>query len=176
MQPPTEWGYLVYSISSLLITCIVALIVGLCMGMLLSRRLNPDNRKQRELERSLDRLLQQQKDYQHGVVEHFTDTSKLLGKLAESYRDVHNHLATGAGTLCDDDSGSILRRIADDSVAEPGTNPGLEAVEPPRDYAPKLSPHATGVLNEEFGLDKQPEEEPLVIEDAVVPREAGTSK
>ena len=175
MQPSTEWGYLVYSISSVFITGIVALIAGLCIGVLISRRLNPDSRKQRELERSLDRLLQQQKDYQHGVVEHFTDTSKLLGKLAESYRDVHNHLATGAGTLCNDDSGSILRRIPDDSPGEPGASPGLEAVEPPRDYAPKLSPHATGVLNEEFGLDKQPEE-PLIIEGTVVPREAQTSK
>jgi hypothetical protein len=175
MPPSTEWGNLVYSISSVFITGIVALIAGLCIGMLISRRLNPDNRKQRELERSLDRLLQQQKDYQHGVVEHFTDTSKLLGKLAESYRDVHNHLATGAGTLCDDDSGSILRRIPDDSVDETGTSPGLEAVEPPRDYAPKLSPHVTGVLNEEFGLDKE-SEETLIIDDTVVPREARTSK
>ena len=160
-----------YSISSLLITGIVALIAGLCTGIFLSRRLSPDSRKQRELERSLDRLLQQQKDYQHNVVEHFTDTSKLLGKLAESYRDVHNHLATGAGTLCNDDNGSILRRIPDDSLAELGTSPSLEAVEPPRDYAPKVSPHATGVLNEEFGLDKQPEE-PLIIEDTTVPKQA----
>lgn len=171
MRPSTEWGYLVYSISSLIMTGIVALIVGLCIGMLISRRLSPDSRKQRELERSLDRLLQQQKDYQHGVVEHFTDTSKLLGKLAESYRDVHNHLATGAGTLCNDESGSILRRIPDDSLIEPGSNPGLEAAEPPRDYAPKVSPHATGVLNEEFGLDKRPEE-PLIIEDTTVPKQA----
>jgi uncharacterized membrane-anchored protein YhcB (DUF1043 family) len=160
----------VYSISSLLITGIVALVVGLGLGMFVSRRLSPDSRKQRELERSLDRLLQQQKDYQHEVVEHFTDTSKLLGKMAESYRDVHNHLATGAGTLCNDEGGSILPRIADDSPARPGTDPDIEAVEPPRDYAPKLSPHATGVLNEEFGLEKKPEEA-LVIEE-VLPKQA----
>ena len=164
-----------YSISSLLITGIVALVAGLCLGMLISRRLSPDVRKQRELERSLDRLLQQQKDYQQEVVEHFTDTSKLLGKMAESYRDVHNHLATGAGTLCNDEGGNILHRIADDSLVEPGTIPGLEAVEPPRDYAPKLSPHATGVLNEEFGLEKKPEDS-LIIEEIVVPKEARTSK
>ena len=101
-----------YSISSLLITGILALVAGLCLGMLISRRLSPDVRKQRELERSLDRLLQQQKDYQQEVVEHFTDTSKLLGKMAESYRDVHNHLATGAGTLCNDEGGNILNDSA----------------------------------------------------------------
>ncbi len=85
-----------YSISSLLITGIVALVIGVGFGMFVSRRLSPDSRKQRELERSLDRLLQQQKDYQHEVAEHFIDTAKLLNNLAESYRDVHNHLANGA--------------------------------------------------------------------------------
>lgn len=160
------------SSSSLLFTGIVALIIGLGLGMLISRRLTPDSRKQRELERSLDRLLQQQKDYQHNVAEHFTDTAKLLSTLAESYRDVHNHLATGASTLCDDEAGNILRRIPDDSLAESGAAPDLEAVEPPRDYAPKPSPHATGVLNEEFGLDKQQAEEPIIIEETIIPKQA----
>jgi uncharacterized membrane-anchored protein YhcB (DUF1043 family) len=163
----------VYSIDTLLLTGIVTLAVGLAVGLLLSRRLNPDNRKQRELERSLDRLLQQQKDYQHEVVEHFTDTSKLLNNLAESYRDVHNHLAAGASALCDDQAGNILSKIPDDSLSEFSSKSELDAVEAPRDYAPKPSPHATGVLNEEFGLERMPEApEVLIIEEEEVPRQA----
>ena len=91
-----------YSISTLVLVGIAALLLGAGIGLLTGRRMTPDTRKQRELERNLDRLLQQQKDYQHEVVEHFTDTSKLLNNLAESYRDVHNHLASGANNLCDD--------------------------------------------------------------------------
>ena len=162
-----------YSINTLLLTGIVTLVVGLALGLLISRRMSPDNRKQRELERSLDRLLQQQKDYQHEVVEHFTDTSKLLNNLAESYRDVHNHMATGANALCDDEAGNILRKIPDGSLSEYSAKPELETVQPPRDYAPKPSPHATGVLNEEFGLERMPEPvEPLIIEEEEVPRQA----
>ena len=166
-----------YDFSSLLITALFALIVGVGLGALVSRRLSNDGRKQRELERNVDQLLQQQKDYQHQVVEHFTDTAKLLNNLAESYRDVHNHLASGATALCDDEAGNILTRIPESSIAEMVSAPEPEAVSPPLDYAPKASPYATGVLNEEFGLDKAPvegEPAPTVIEDSAVevPHEA----
>ena len=79
----------------------------------------------------------------------------MLSNLAESYRDVHNHLANGASALCEDDAGTILRRLPENSMAELTDAPDLSAVQPPRDYAPKGSPYATGVLNEEFGLDKR---------------------
>jgi hypothetical protein len=132
--------------------------VGAGLGVLIGRRLSVDGRKQRELERSVDKLLQQQKDYQHEVVAHFTDTSKLLNNLAESYRDVHNHLARGASNLCADEAGAILRPIPDASLSHvtAATEPAPDAVKPPLDYAPKGSPYATGVLNEEFGLDDAP--------------------
>ena len=82
----------------------------------------------------------------------------MLNNLAESYRDVHNHLAQGASNLCADQAGSIMRPIPDTSLSQltAGTEPAPEAVQPPLDYAPKGSPYATGVLNEEFGIDKAP--------------------
>ena len=156
----------VYDFSSLLVAALVALAVGTGLGVLLSRRFSVDGKKQRELERSVDKLLQQQKDYQHEVVAHFTDTAKLLNNLAESYRDVHNHLAKGASDLCADETGSILHAIPDAALPQvEGSSPAAsESVQPPLDYAPKASPFATGVLNEEFGLEKAPQEsvdEPL---------------
>lgn len=163
--------FIVYSISTLLMVGLAALVVGGALGALLGRGISADTRKQRELERNLDKLLQQQKDYQHEVVEHFTDTSKLLNNLAESYRDVHNHLASGASKLCEDEAGSILQRLPDGSIAELAGEPQLDAVEPPRDYAPKPSPFATGVLNEEFGLEK-PADEVDIPDDIPVPRQA----
>jgi len=166
--------YHVYSISTLIVVALGALVAGLGAGALYSRRLSPDTRKQRELERSLERLLQQQKDYQHEVAEHFTDTAKLLNNLAESYRDVHNHLAGGASELCDDQAGNILRRLPASSMADFAAEPDLDGVQPPLDYAPKASPHAPGVLNEEFGLDKQaePAEPAQVLEEMVLPKQA----
>ncbi len=161
------------SISTLILVAIGALVAGLGTGLLYSRRLSPDTRKQRELERSLERLLQQQKDYRHEVAEHFTDTAKLLNNLAESYRDVHNHLAGGAGELCNDQAGTILRRLPAGSMAELAAEPDLDGVQAPLDYAPKVSPHAPGVLNEDFGLDKQaePAEQTQVPEEMVIPKQ-----
>ena len=157
-----------YDFSSLLITALFALIAGIGLGAVVSRRLSSDGRKQRDLERSLDELARQQKDYQHQVVEHFTDTAKLLNNLAESYRDVHNHLASGASELCDDDVGKILQRIPDSAMTQIAADPEPAAVQPPLDYAPKASPFATGVLNEEFGLEKNAHpttEAPTVVEE-----------
>ncbi|MEE4191248.1 MAG: DUF1043 family protein [Halieaceae bacterium] len=167
-----------YELSSLLMTALIALVVGGGLGALVARRYSFDGRKQRELERSVDKLLQQQKDYQHEVVEHFTDTAKLLNNLAESYRDVHNHLATGASQLCADEAGSILRAIPEGSLAQVTSSQEPQSVQPPLDYAPKASPFATGTLNEEFGLDKSrpvgPDfvaSEPAIVEEPAVAEE-----
>ncbi len=170
-----------YELSSLLMTALIALLVGGGLGALIVRRYTFDGRKQRELERSVDKLLQQQKDYQHEVVEHFTDTAKLLNNLAESYRDVHNHLASGASQLCADEAGTILRTIPESGLSQIGAEPEPEAVQAPLDYAPKTSPYATGVLNEEFGLEKGAPDtsegeqflngEPAIIEEPAVVEE-----
>lgn len=149
-----------YELSTILATGLVALAAGLGLGMLLARRFSFDGRKQRELERNVNKLLQQQKDYQHEVGMHFTDTAKLLNNLAESYRDVHNHLASGASNLCADEAGSILRPIPDAGLSQITADPDPDRVQPPLDYAPKGSPYATGVLNEEFGLDTKSSREP----------------
>jgi len=161
----------VYSINTLLLAILVALLAGAAMGALLSRRLSPDSQKQRELERNLDRLLQQQKDYQHEVVEHFTDTAKLLGNLAESYRDVHNHLAHGAAKLTGAHQVAELQPIPEVSMERLGANQDPGQMQQPLDYAPKSSPYETGMLNEEFGLDKpKPEIDPEL--EAAIPERA----
>ena len=167
-----------YELSSLLMTALIALIVGGGLGALMTRRYSFDGRKQRELERSVDKIRQQQKDFQHEVVEHFTDTAKLLNNLAESYRDVHNHLASGASQLCADDAGAILKAIPEDSLAQATKAQEPPAVQPPLDYAPKVSPFATGTLNEEFGLEKASSSgqdfvstEPAIIEEPAVVEE-----
>ncbi len=163
-----------YSFNTLILATLAALVAGAILGMLLNRRLSPDSQKQRELERNLDRLLQQQKDYQHEVVEHFTDTAKLLGNLAESYRDVHNHLANGATRLTGGHQVNELQPIPEGSVEKLGqaANPGN--LQQPLDYAPKNSPYETGMLNEEFGLDKVSEDaEPEAVDLELPERASG---
>jgi uncharacterized membrane-anchored protein YhcB (DUF1043 family) len=157
----------VYSANTLILAVIVALLLGLGIGALISRRLSPDTRRQRELERDLERVLEQQRDYQVEVSEHFADTGKLLGTLAESYRNVHNHLAEGAGRLAGGNTDAQLTPLPDFSTGNAPVAAVSEGFQPPLDYAPKVSPHEPGMLNEEFGLDKiEPEPIPETVVDA----------
>ncbi len=129
------------------------LIAGVVIGLLLGRRQSPGAQKYREVERRLDQVLQDKKAYEDEVVEHFGETAKLLNNLTGSYREVHNHLARGAASLCQGQGPVLL-----DSIGERGDSseipPQLADIHPPLDYAPKSSPDEKGMLNEEFGLDR----------------------
>lgn len=130
------------------------LVLGLLIGLLLGRRSSPAGQKYRDVERKLDQVLQDKKAYEDEVVEHFTDTAKLLNSLTESYRDVHNHLARGASSLCQGEGPVALDRL--ESERDPAEIPAdLATIQPPLDYAPKASPDEKGMLNEEFGLDRK---------------------
>jgi len=153
----------VYSLTIVIAVAAIVLIVGLWLGLLLGRRNSTAGQKHREVEHKLDQVLQDKKAYEDEVVEHFTDTAHLLNTLTESYRDVHNHLATGAATLCQGRGPVALDRLenAPDSSEIPAP---LADARPPLDYAPKTSPDEKGMLNEEFGLDRAAKESQLAEE------------
>ena len=142
-----------YSLNILIAAGIALLLLGLILGLLFGRGLSPANHRQRETELKLDQLLQDKKAYEDEVVEHFTDTARLLNNLTEQYRDVHNHLAKGAADLCQGNGPVALDRL--ENQRDPTEIPSdLASVQQPLDYAPKTSPDEKGMLNEEFGLDR----------------------
>ncbi|PID54823.1 MAG: hypothetical protein CR978_01120 [Gammaproteobacteria bacterium] len=129
------------------------LVVGVVIGLLIGKRSSPDQIKQRDMEERLDTLLAEHKAYQNDVSNHFSQTATLVNNLTAAYREVHQHLAKGAGELCDGEGPLPL------SQPEPEANPKeipaeLGDIKQPLDYAPKSSPDETGMLNEKFGLDK----------------------
>ncbi|MFK8047736.1 MAG: YhcB family protein [Halioglobus sp.] len=142
-----------YSLNEVLVAGAILLFVSLGLGILIGRRMSPQGKKNRELETQLDQALQDKKSYEDDVVEHFSDTAVLLNKLTESYRDVHNQLAMGATTLCQGQGPVSLAKIGGEAAKTeiPGN---LADIQPPLDYAPKSSPNETGMLNEEFGLER----------------------
>lgn len=129
------------------------LVIGLIVGLLIGKRTSPAATKQRDMEEQLDTLLQEHKSYQSDVTEHFSQTASLLNNLTTAYRDVHQHLALGAGNLCDTEAPLPLTQI-DSATDAQEIPPELSTVQQPLDYAPKSSPDETGMLNEKFGLDK----------------------
>ena len=149
----------------LLAAGIALAIVGLLIGYLFGRRTSTAAQKYREVERKLDQVLQDKKVYEDEVVEHFSDTAKLLNNLTESYRDVHNHLAKGAGNLCQG-LGPVSLEKLENSRSSAEIPADVADIQPPLDYAPKTSPSEKGMLNEEFGLERIKSETPQVEEPA----------
>lgn len=133
---------------------IVCFAIGAIAGAILFKVLSTEQNKTRDLEKHLHEKQDEIKNYQHEVTQHFTETSHLLKQLAESYRDVHNHLATGAQDLCDDSAATpIMQRLPDlETVA--GSQIEGDNIAPPLDYAPKSTPYDKGTLNEDYGLEK----------------------
>ncbi|MBE9538020.1 MAG: DUF1043 family protein [Proteobacteria bacterium] len=138
---------------------VVLLLLGLGIGLLLGRRSSPQSQKNRDVERKLDQVLQDKKAYEDEVVDHFTDTAKLLNSLTESYREVHNHLAKGAAELCQGQGPVVMGALEGgrDAAEIPAH---LANIQQPLDYAPKTSPDETGMLNESFGLEREESAQP----------------
>lgn len=147
-----------YSVGFVLATAIVAIVAGMALGFFMGRRASDAARRYRDVALKLDQVIQEKKSYEAEVVEHFTNTARLLNELTESYREVHNHLAQGADKLCHGSGPVSLERLENqrDSADIPAH---LAHIQPPLDYAPKTSPDEKGMLNEEFGLDRKPLDE-----------------
>ena len=142
-------------------------LLSLIIGWAVGRRTSPSGQKYRDVERKLDQVLQDKKIYEDEVVEHFSETAKLLNNLTDSYRDVHNHLAKGAATLCQGEGPVSLEHLEDGR--DPAEIPAhLAHIQPPLDYAPKTSPDEKGMLNEEFGLERKMRAE-APLDTSVVP-------
>lgn len=136
------------------VVLVIAFIAGLVIGLLMGRRTGAEANKHRDIALKLDQVMQDKKAYEAEVVEHFTDTAKLLNNLTESYREVHNQLAQGADKLCQGSGPVSLERL--ENKQDPAEIPAhLAATQPPLDYAPKTSPDEKGMLNEEFGIERQ---------------------
>jgi uncharacterized protein len=144
-----------YSSGILLAVGAAAALLGFFVGWLTGRNTSAATLKNRELTEKLERVMQDRKAYEDEVVEHFTETATLLNNLTESYREVHNHLANGAANLCHGKGPVSMARLRNDRDATEIPE-DLAILHPPLDYAPKLSPDEKGMLNEEFGLEREP--------------------
>jgi uncharacterized membrane-anchored protein YhcB (DUF1043 family) len=81
----------VYSVEILWAMGAVIAIVGLWLGWLVGRRTSGTAKKYQDVSRKLDQVMQDKKTYENEVVEHFTETAKLLNNLTDSYREVHRY-------------------------------------------------------------------------------------
>lgn len=125
---------------------------GMVIGGLVFARFMPDQQKNRDLEKHLHETQDELKSYQTEVTQHFGDTAHLLRQLAESYRDVHNHLAQGAQELTSQTDSTMINKLPEIETIKEAE--GDTDVTQPLDYAPKSTPFDRGTLDEEYGLEK----------------------
>jgi uncharacterized membrane-anchored protein YhcB (DUF1043 family) len=83
-----------------------------------------------ELEEKLEATRNELSQYQGDVNQHFLKTSLLLTKLTNNYREVYEHLATGAQKLCNNKPGTPKLDLPDTKI--------LPTAEIPDDEQPAL--------------------------------------
>lgn len=106
---------------------ILSLGLGLLIGWFVGRRTNRTVERLRSLEAELDASRAELEIYRERVVEHFGRTSDLLRSLTIQYRDVYDHLADGARTLCPDNTPALGDGI--EAALLPETEPARESAE-----------------------------------------------
>ncbi len=145
-----------------------ALAVGIAIGLVIATRLNASPSRIRELENQIRQLKDNHADYKDSVSSHFSMTAELVQHMTESYRDVYQHLASGAQDLCPSEVANKLLPAESDAVFEASaTNEEPNPLIPPRDYAAKQSPDQKGALAEDFGIDKTT---PVANEEPAIPQ------
>ena len=151
---------------------------GMLAGALLNHLLPGSTSERGKLQNQLDELQNDFKDYQEKVSDHFGTTAHLINKLTDTYRDVHEHMANGAETLCEDES--VKNRLSDALLSSNSLLSGNNTttitrrsarpmpLQQPKDYATKTTPDEKGTLSEEFGVKNDDKSTQSAIDTAAV--------
>lgn len=130
------------------------LAVGVVIGVVLASRMNTSPSRVQELENQIRSLKESHGEYRDNVSDHFSMTAELVQHMTQSYREVYQHLATGAQDLCPTEVASKLLPTDNDAVFDTTTVEETGGISAPKDYATKQDPEQIGALSEDFGLDK----------------------
>lgn len=140
-----------FSVEVLIMVSAIVFCVGGLLGAFISRSMFPPE-QQKQLEESLQTSRQELDQYQREVAQHFADTAKLVNSMTQSYKDVHDHLASGALQLTNPEITQQILEAGDKNLGiDVADSLDDHNVQAPRDWAPK-TPGQTGTLSEEYGL------------------------
>jgi len=110
-----------------------------------------------------DEVRQEFEEYQRKVTQHFGQTAEHFRAIGREYRDLYEHMASGADSLCDRDAAEVKLSFAPKAILESIAEEQPESPAP-RDFA----------VDEEAAADTPAEAAPQVAEEAVEaePKEA----
>lgn len=143
---------------TIIITAATFFLIGAGLGHLFARQNKTGDQSVQDLEKKLAQSERQLKRYQQEVTDHFLKVSHLTTSMSQSYRQIHEHLATSAIRLASPEIGRQLLKSggSDLNLTDEDGKPLISAedVQPPRDYAPKVP---GGILSEDYGLGENEE-------------------
>ena len=132
-----------------------SLLAGVVIGLLIGGKLSANPSRVKELEAQLRDAKETERRYRDNVSDHFSMTADLVHHMTESYREVYEHLASGAQDLCPEEvAGKLLPTKKDAAFSDEASEGEIGALVPPKDYAAKATPNQKGALSEDFGLEK----------------------
>jgi len=143
-------GEVVVSMAMVFIVATLAFLAGGLIGAYISRTMFPPE-QQKQLEQSLRNARAELQKYQNDVTVHFAETADLINKLTESYKEVHDHLATGAMQLTNIDIGRDILKAGSSNLGLDSQGAVDDSLQAPKDWAPKV-PGNKGTLSEDYGL------------------------
>lgn len=131
------------------------LALGIIIGVLIASYMSSGPTRVKELESQIRTMKERHGEYRDSVSDHFGMTAELIQHMTESYREVYQHLASGAQDLCSAEVANKLLPADSDAVFDGSARQGqIGEPLPPRDYATKDNPYQKGALSEDFGLEK----------------------
>jgi len=81
----------------------IGVVIGGVAGFYFAKLDDFSKKQKRALEEKLKTSESELLDYKLQVTHHFKETAELVNNMTESYQKVHEHLAIGAGTLCNNE-------------------------------------------------------------------------
>lgn len=109
-------------------------LVGMVLGFILSVLVN--KYKTQGSSEKLKELEKEYKDYRQKVDAHFVNTGVLFKGLTEQYRDVYQHISTGANTLCSDEAKALQVKMDEPTLLTTGLDSkGLDDEKPEPEMA-----------------------------------------
>ena len=131
------------------------LAVGIVIGTAFTRQLGSQAARVKELEEKIERMIESHEENRENVSQHFDVTSVLINQMTGKYKEVYEHLASGAQDLCSTEVAEKLLPIQSDAVFEKETTSNEPVqIDAPKDYATKSDPGRAGALSENFGLQR----------------------
>jgi len=131
---------------------VISLLIGFSLGLIFSRLIPAGEEEKKELEQTLKEKEEELAKYKEEVSTHFSKTADLVNNLTDSYKSVHQHLASGVQTLCSENTGEKLVYNPSHKLEAKAENPDIiettaanheadntsvvsDDFEPPHDYS-----------------------------------------